>query len=65
MNKSNIFSITSFETSAHLTGISVDFTAPFKYTVLFMFSLNKTSNSIVPAYCRDKLFFTPAFILPR
>ncbi len=33
MKALNIFSITSFDTGAHFNEVSVDFTAPFKYTV--------------------------------
>lgn len=61
---SYLFSIASFETEGRLHGISVDFTAPFKYAP-FLCSLGKSSNSIVPAFCKDGQFFTPAFILPR
>ena len=60
----NTFSLVRINADCYYEDVSIDFSAPFKYS-LFLFSLNKASNSIVPTFCKDRKYYTPGFILPR
>lgn len=61
---SHIFSLLNLKNDCYYNSVTADFTPPPRYT-MFKLSLNKASNSIVPAYLDDNNFFTPAFIVPR
>lgn len=61
---SHIFSLCHLKNDCYYNSVTADFTPPPRYTSVKL-SLNKASNSIVPAYLDDNNFFTPAFIIPR
>lgn len=63
-NCPDLFVLSAFAEDCHFKNINVNFKAPFKYLAAQL-SLNKTSNSIVPAFFVDRNYYTPAFILPR
>lgn len=64
MKSSYVFSLINIKADCYYSSVTADFTPPPRY-LTFKLSLNKASNSIVPAFLDDKNFFTPAFIIPR
>jgi hypothetical protein len=64
MNGSHILSLIHLKTDCYYTSITADFTPPPRY-FFSKLSMNRASNSIVPAFLKDHNYFTPSFIIPR
>ena len=59
-----MLSLIHLKTDCHYNSVTADFTPPPRYYD-YKLSMNRASNSIVPAFLNDKNFFTPSFIIPR
>ena len=63
INASHLLSLIHLKTDCYYTSVTADFTPPPRY-IFSKLSMNRASNSIVPALLKNKNYFTPSFIIP-